>query len=348
VGRPSGAGDDRRAQAGRFPRTRLALISVAAAAVAAVPVVVLAVHAGGPAERRNDSAMRGHARREEARDRRGEDVRDGAEGAALRATRRRRTPLPAGPHGAAGDVAPHVTPYVAPRGGRHRAGGAPEGQPAPRSRPRNAAALALHRRLRGRFPLRADLALNGRFTAVRGSARPPAKPKGRTLRSAARVYRYRVDVEKGLPLDGALFAALVHETLNDRRSWGHDGSMAFRRVSTGRPDFVVTLASPGTTDVWCAKSGLDTSIDHVSCDSAATPRVMINAYRWARGARTWGRNMLGYRQMLINHEVGHRLGHGHRTCPRDGALAPVMMQQTKFLTTAGATCRPNAWPYPRG
>jgi Protein of unknown function (DUF3152) len=319
VGGLNGAGRDGRSPrpVGGFPRTRLALVSVAAAAVAAVPAVVLAVHATAPAERRNDSATRGHTRRHEA------------EGVALRAQRRA---LPvAGPHGGAADVAPH-------RASRHARAGAPKGQPAPRSRPRRAPAPTLHQRLRGRFPLRSDLALGGRFTTVHGSARQ---------RGQGRVYRYRVDVEKGLRLDGTLFAALVHETLNDRRSWGHGGAMTFRRVSTGRADFVVTLASPGTTDVWCAKSGLDTSIDHVSCDSAATPRVMINAYRWARGARTFGRDMLGYRQMLINHEVGHRLGHGHRGCPRDGSLAPVMMQQTKYLTTDGATCRPNAWPYPK-
>ncbi|MGX1720782.1 DUF3152 domain-containing protein, partial [Streptomyces celluloflavus] len=28
-------------------------------------------------------------------------------------------------------------------------------------------------------------------------------------------------------------------------------------------------------------------------------------------------------------QVGHRLGHGHHTCTKEGALAPVMMQQTK-------------------
>ena len=36
------------------------------------------------------------------------------------------------------------------------------------------------------------------------------------------------------------------------------------------------------------------------------------------------------------------------SCPKDGALAPVMMQQTKFLRLDGVTCRPNAWAYPRG
>ncbi|GAB2590454.1 hypothetical protein GCM10027168_24520 [Streptomyces capparidis] len=205
--------------------------------------------------------------------------------------------------------------------------------------PRDGAAVgaSLHEQLSVRLPLPADLALSGDFAAVPGK---DAAPGG------GRKYRYRIDVERGLPLDGRLFARLVHETLNDPRSWGHGGAMTFERVSSGDPDFVITLASPGTTDVWCAKSGLDTSIDKVSCDSASTERVMINAFRWARGADTFGDDMLAYRRMLINHEVGHRLGHNHEGCPADGALAPVMMQQTKFLTTGGATCRPNPWPFP--
>ncbi|MEV0601161.1 DUF3152 domain-containing protein [Streptomyces sp. NPDC050315] len=188
------------------------------------------------------------------------------------------------------------------------------------------------------YPLPADLKGSGTFSPAGGAA--PAPGRGD-------VVRYRVDVEDGLPLDGELFAEAVHKTLNDDRSWAHGGKRSFARVASGRADFVITLASPGTTDEWCAKSGLDTSEDRVSCDSAATERVMINAYRWARGATTYGPDkMYAYRQMLINHEVGHRLGHDHEGCRRQGALAPVMMQQTKFLTTDGATCRPNAWPFP--
>ena len=60
-------------------------------------------------------------------------------------------------------------------------------------------------------------------------------------------YRYRVDVEKGLDLDGTLFAEAVQKTLNDDRSWGHGGKMTFERISSGKPDFMITLASPGTT-----------------------------------------------------------------------------------------------------
>ncbi|MGW7575377.1 DUF3152 domain-containing protein [Streptomyces sp. NPDC054765] len=188
------------------------------------------------------------------------------------------------------------------------------------------------------FPLDAHMTASGRFKPVGGDAKAPGHGK---------VLRYRVDVEEGLPLDGTLFAEAVHKTLNDERSWAHGGQRTFQRVGSGQADFVITLASPGTTATWCAKSGLDTGEENVSCDSAATDRVMINAYRWAQGAQTYGHDkMYAYRQMLINHEVGHRLGHNHEICSRQGALAPVMMQQTKFLTTDGVTCRPNSWPFP--
>ncbi|MCS0634409.1 DUF3152 domain-containing protein [Streptomyces sp. LP05-1] len=188
------------------------------------------------------------------------------------------------------------------------------------------------------FPLDPKLKGSGAFTAVPGFDKAPG---------TGRKVRYRVDVEKGLGLDGKLFATAVQRTLNDKRSWAHGGAMTFERVATGAPDFVITLASPGTTGVWCAKSGLDTTVDNVSCDSAATDRVMINAYRWAQGSVTFGaKAMHPYRQMLINHEVGHRLGHDHVSCRTPGALAPVMQQQTKSLKLDGIACRPNPWVYP--
>ncbi|MEV7867996.1 DUF3152 domain-containing protein [Streptomyces sp. NPDC088124] len=201
-----------------------------------------------------------------------------------------------------------------------------------------AARVTYEQMMARQFPLDPKLEAAGTFTAVPGLAKAPGK---------GQKVRYRVDIENGLGLDGALFAEAVQKTLNDRRSWAHNGEMAFERISSGEPDFVITLASPGTTAVWCAKSGLDTSIDNVSCDSAATDRVMINAFRWAQGAETFGaKAMFGYRQMLINHEIGHRLGHSHVNCRTPGALAPVMQQQTKTLDIDGVKCRPNPWVYP--
>ncbi|MFC9062360.1 DUF3152 domain-containing protein, partial [Streptomyces sp. NPDC057074] len=207
------------------------------------------------------------------------------------------------------------------------------------SAPEAAAPLTYEQKLGKRYPLSPELKASGKFDAVPGIAKAPGK---------GQKYTYRVDVEQGLGLDGALFAEAVQKTLNDDRSWAHDGARTFERIHSGQPDFVITLASPGTTADWCAKSGLDTTEDNVSCDSAATERVMINAYRWAQGAEPYGDAMLAYRQMLINHEVGHRLGFNHVTCDKDGELAPVMQQQTKFVDHDGIDCRPNAWAFPKG
>ncbi|MFB6620157.1 DUF3152 domain-containing protein [Streptomyces sp. NPDC056367] len=198
--------------------------------------------------------------------------------------------------------------------------------------------LTYEQKMAQQLPIDAKLAGPGTFDTVPGVAKAPGK--GKTV-------RYRVDVEQGLGLDPALFAEAVHRTLNDDRSWGHGGAMTFERVPGGEADFVITLASPGTTGKWCAKSGLDTTVDNVSCDSASTERVMINAFRWAQGSPTYGpEQMLSYRQMLINHEVGHRLGHGHVNCKTPGALAPIMQQQTKSLDIDGIQCKPNPWVFP--
>ncbi|GAA3878360.1 DUF3152 domain-containing protein [Streptomyces sedi] len=189
------------------------------------------------------------------------------------------------------------------------------------------------------FPLDPELTGSGELVPVPGSE--PAVDQ-----EADRVLRYRVDVEEDLGIDAAFFAEVVHRTLSDGRSWGNQGERGFARVSEGDYDFVVTLASPGTTAEWCARSGLDTTEDNVSCNSSSTERVMINAWRFAQGSETYGDDIANYRRMLVNHEVGHRLGYGHALCPSEGAIAPVMMQQTKFLTIEGVTCEPNAWPHP--
>jgi hypothetical protein len=214
--------------------------------------------------------------------------------------------------------------------------GSASAQPSASGSPR-VATLTYAQKMDKKYPLSAKLKGPDTFDAVPGVDKAPGK---------GRKYTYRVDVEQGLGLDGTLFAQAVQKTLNDKRSWAHNGARTFERVYSGKPDFVITLASPGTTAKWCAKSGLDTTEDNVSCDSAATERVLINAYRWAQGSSTYGDKMYAYRQMLINHEVGHRLGYGHVTCDKDGELAPVMQQQTKFLDHDGIHCLANPWPYP--
>ncbi|MEP7333809.1 MAG: DUF3152 domain-containing protein, partial [Terracoccus sp.] len=53
-----------------------------------------------------------------------------------------------------------------------------------------------------------------------------------------------------------------------------------------------------------------------------------------------GTDVASYRIYLVNHEVGHGIGHGHLQCAGKGTPAPVMMQQTYGLD--GCT----AWPWP--
>ncbi|MGY1578358.1 DUF3152 domain-containing protein [Streptomyces sp. MN13] len=214
-----------------------------------------------------------------------------------------------------------------------------EGRPTPSGAPAPPVQLTYAQKMAKTYPMNPSLDGSGKFEAVAGIDKAPG---------TGQKYTYRVDVEKGLGLDAELFARAVHLTLNDDRSWAHNGARAFERIHSGEPDFVITLASPGTTAEWCAKSGLDTTVDNVSCDSASTERVMINAYRWAQGSTTYGQDEIhAYRQMLINHEVGHRLGYSHVTCDKNGDLAPVMQQQTKFLEYGGIRCKPNPWAYPQ-
>jgi hypothetical protein len=150
------------------------------------------------------------------------------------------------------------------------------------------------------------------------------------------VTRVRVEVEGGLDVDADVFAAFVLETLNDPRSWSHDGERTFSRTA-GEADVTVTLASPATTIALCRP--FDTG-GILSCGQPG--RAVLTMYRWVQGVVFFGADMTLYRQYVLNHEVGHVLGRDHQPCRRRGALAPVMHQQTKGL----GGCRPNAWPYP--
>ncbi|MEU6677541.1 DUF3152 domain-containing protein [Streptomyces sp. NPDC046925] len=226
----------------------------------------------------------------------------------------------------------------AAEGQEQRAAGEDASRSDDRPTPPESAPATYEAKMAKKYPLDAKLTASGDFEAMAGFDKAPGK---------GQKFRYRVDVEKGMGLDGELFASAVQKTLNDDRSWAHGGGRTFERISSGKPDFVITLASPGTTGKWCAKSGLDTLQQNVSCDSAATDRVMINAYRWAQGAKTYGDRIYPYRQMLINHEVGHRLGFNHTDCTKDGQLAPVMQQQTKFLDHDGIKCKANPWAFPK-
>ncbi len=164
---------------------------------------------------------------------------------------------------------------------------------------------------------------------------------GPVLGAAGVIRRFKIAVE--LPAGRAVtagFAAEVDRALGDPRSWIGGRRFRFQRVPhAARAEFVVHLASAGTSQRMCREGGLETA-GFTSC--RLPQQVIINDNRWQRAVPGYGAPLAVYRAYAINHEVGHQLGYGHQPCPGKGRLAPVMMQQTYGLRG----CRPNAWPYP--
>ena len=200
-------------------------------------------------------------------------------------------------------------------------------RPAPTAAPKRAPSTTGGSPWRGRVPDRGSDRF--RTAKVRG---PIAGTKGRLL-------RYSVRVEHELPFPAEAVARQVQQILSDPRSWTGGGDRRLQLVPAGeRTEFSVLIATPKTTDTYCLPLR---TWGRLSCQDG--PRAVLNARRWAFGATTYGKDVTGYRIYLVNHEVGHVLGRGHDSCPKRGAPAPIMVQQTKSLQG----CRPNSWPAPR-
>jgi hypothetical protein len=147
---------------------------------------------------------------------------------------------------------------------------------------------------------------------------------------------YRIETRGRIVTSLATFRKQAQQTFDDPRGWRGSG-IEFRRVATGGafslvlseaarvPDF-----SSGCSAQWSCRVGR---------------YVIINQMRWRGATPMWdraGRSLRDYRHMVVNHETGHWLEWGHRSCPRRGALAPVMQQQSIDLQG----CRPNPGPTP--
>jgi hypothetical protein len=169
----------------------------------------------------------------------------------------------------------------------------------------------------------------GKLITVKGSA--PA-PNGKGV-----VKTVRIRVEGGIHVDSAKFAAFVLATLNDPHSWGHNGAMRFARTDKASANITVTLASPNTSAALCRPL---ITYGHLSCGKGSLATLTL--YRWVLAIPEYKSDYTGYRHYVVNHEVGHTLGHGHQYCAGKGKVAPLMMQQTKGLKG----CLPNPWPFP--
>jgi hypothetical protein len=149
------------------------------------------------------------------------------------------------------------------------------------------------------------------------------------------LIRYRVEVEPATGVSAASVAAVVDSTLAGSRGWTNEG-WAFQRVSGGTVEMVVRLATQGTVDKLCNSVG-----STVSCRNGQY--VVLHVMRWKSAVPDYADDVASYRVLVVNHEVGHRLGHAaHPPCPGPGMLEPVMMQ-VAFVGLA--PCVKNFWPY---
>ena len=163
----------------------------------------------------------------------------------------------------------------------------------------------------------------------------PKRTKRRTT-AANPQYTYCI-AGKGIvgALDG--FANTVSRVLNDPRGWPRAGA-TFVKGDGDACNFTVVLSEAKymqTFDSGCSAE--------YSC--RVGDNVIINLDRWNGGIGNWmeaGGNLARYRTMVINHEVGHALGHidNETTCAGAGKPAPLMQEQSMHLDG----CTVNEWP----
>lgn len=160
---------------------------------------------------------------------------------------------------------------------------------------------------------------------------------GQSQSDAAREVTYQIASKGNITASLDEFATQVNQTLNSPEGWARLG-LRFVRVDTG-----------GQYTIWLAESSEVPSFSPTGCDAIVSctvgNNVIINETRWLNGSDSWnaaGGSLRNYRHMVVNHETGHWLGHGHEYCSGPGQPAPVMQQQT--IDMQG--CAPNPWPLP--
>lgn len=156
-------------------------------------------------------------------------------------------------------------------------------------------------------------------------------------------YTYCV-ASRGEVGDLTEFANMVFSTLNDPRGWPRAG-VIFQENEGADPNtdpnacsMTLTLAAADQMTSFSTECS-----DEYSCRVGND--VIINIDRWNNATEGWlnaGGTVERYRTMVINHEVGHRLGHldNELTCPAVNQPAPLMQQQSMDLLG----CVPNEWP----
>ena len=174
----------------------------------------------------------------------------------------------------------------------------------------------------------------GTNTASTGDAR------GRMVNGVKVIY-YKTMTWGNVVANFSDFRQKVAETLNDSRGWVRAG-LKFVEVESGQ-DVNVILSDPASLG---ATPGCGADL---SCTTWAN-QVIINDVRWREGtepSRAAGMSKRDYQHMVVNHEMGHWLGHyAHiEGCTAENGFidgpAPIMLQQSTGLRGCISF---NAWP----
>jgi hypothetical protein len=152
--------------------------------------------------------------------------------------------------------------------------------------------------------------------------------------SSVRTVTYDVTTKGVITANMTEFKTDANQTLNDSRGWARMG-VRFQQVASGG---MFTLVLSQASQLPTFSSGCDALY---SCNAGRY--VVINQDRWLGATPSWnqaGGSLRDYRHMVVNHETGHWLGHGHAHCGGAGQSAAVMQQQSIDLEG----CKFNPWP----
>lgn len=169
-------------------------------------------------------------------------------------------------------------------------------------------------------------------TAILNKAQETAQNSGKPVTQ----YHYCI-ATKGNVGSADEFGNAAFRILNDEHGWPRAGAI-FDQSTDGNCDFNLVLSQASEMTSFSPSCSVE-----YSC--RVDNNVIVNDDRWNGGTQQWlaaGGNLARYRTMVINHEVGHRLGHidNETTCAGEGQLAPLMQEQSMHLDG----CKVNEYP----
>jgi hypothetical protein len=151
-----------------------------------------------------------------------------------------------------------------------------------------------------------------------------------------KIVAYVVSTKGVITADMAEFKSEAGQTLNDSRGWARLG-ITFQEVASGG-SLTIILSEASQVPSF-------SSICSIYWSCRVGSYVIINQDRWLGASDSWnqaGGSLRNYRNMVINHETGHWLGHrdDNAHCGGFGQPAPIMQQQSINLLG----CSFNPWP----